>query len=113
MGKSTKTKATLQSLIKYNNGLNVLNQAGVSMKDVKLSYKLSIFKSETEKLIKAFQDAMKESKTDDKEKEKEIEELLKQEYELEVPRLSLAALEKSDKDIPLVAFDYLHEFIDE
>jgi len=104
-------KITLEKIIKYNNGLNVITNAGVGIKDVELSFDLSVFKAESLKLVTAFQDVVKELKGTDKEKEKEIEVLLQKEYAIEAPELKLSALKESEKEIPLVAFDFLHEFM--
>ena len=104
-------KITLEKIIKYNNGLNVITNAGVGIKDLELAYDISIFKSESEKLVKAFQEVAATIKGKEKEKADETQKLLDKEYEIEVPKLTIAALKESEKEIPLVAFDYLHEFI--
>ena len=105
-------KITLEKIIKYNNGLNVITNAGVGIKDLELAYDISIFKSESEKLVKAFQEVAGEVKEkDEKKKTDAIQVLLDKEYEINVPKLTVATLKESEKEIPLVAFDYLHEFM--
>lgn len=104
-------KFTLEKIIKYNNGLNVITNAGVGIKDLELAYDISIFKSESEKLVKAYQEVAKDIKGKDEAKAVELQKLLDKEYEISVPKLTIAALKESEKEIPLVAFDYLHEFI--
>lgn len=103
-------KITLEKIIKYNNGLNIISNAGVGIKDLELAFDISIFKAESEKLVKAFQETTTEIKDKEK-KETEIQKLLDKEYEMEVPKLTVATLKESTKEIPLVAFDYLHEFM--
>lgn len=104
-------KITLEKIIKYNNGLNVITNAGVGIKDLELAYDISIFKSESEKLVKAFQEVAEGIKGKEKEKTEGVQKLLDKEYEIEVPKLTVATLKESEKEIPLVAFDYLHEFM--
>jgi hypothetical protein len=104
-------KITLEKIIKFNNGLNVITNAGVGFKDIELSFDISVFKAESLKLVTAFQEVVKTLKGTDKEKEAEIEILLKKEYEINAPVLKLDAIKTSEKEIPLVAFDFLHEFM--
>ena len=104
-------KIKLEKIIKFNNGLNVVTNAGVGIKDIELAYDISVFKSESEKLVKAFQEVAAEVKGSDKKKEAAIQVLLQKEYEIEMPVLTIAALKESAKEIPLLAFDFLHEFM--
>lgn len=104
-------KITLEKIIKFNNGLNVITNAGVGFKDVELSFDISVFKAESLKLVTAFQEVVKTLKGTDKEKEKEIEVLLQKEYAIDTPVLKVSALKGTEKEIPLVAFDFLHEFM--
>ena len=104
-------KIKLEKIIKFNNGLNVVTNAGVGIKDIELAYDISVFKSESEKLVKAFQEVAAEVKGSDKKKEAAIQVLLQKEYEIGMPVLTIAALKESEKEIPLLAFDFLHEFM--
>jgi len=105
-------KVTLEKIIKYNNGLNIVSNAGVGIKDIELAYDISIFKAESEKLVKAFQEVAGDVKEkDEKKKAAAVQVLLDKEYEIEMPKLTIEALKESTKEIPLVAFDYLHEFM--
>ena len=105
-------KVKLEKIIKYNNGLNVITNAGVGIKDIELAYDISVFKSESEKLVKAFQEVAATVKGSEKKKDAEVAVLLQKEYEIEMPVLTIAALKESEKEIPLLAFDFLHEFIE-
>lgn len=104
-------KVKLSQIIKCNNGLNVVANANVGIKDLELALDISIFKAESEKLVKAFQEVAATIKGKEKEKEKELAALLEKEYEIAMPELTLSALKESKEEIPLIAFDYLHEFI--
>lgn len=104
-------KIKLEQIIKYNNGLNVITNAGVGIKNIELAYDISVFKSESEKLVKAFQEAAATIKGSEKKKDAEVAVLLNKEYEMELPTLSIAILQESEKEIPLLAFDFLHEFM--
>jgi len=104
-------KITLDEIIKLNRGLNVLTNSGIGFKDIELSFELSLFKSESTKHIEAFQAVVKELKGTEEEKNTEVEVLLEKVYELKAPIITLKALKTSEKEIPLLAFDYLSEFI--
>ena len=104
-------KIALDRIVKFNNGLNVLSNAGVALKDVELSFSISVFKAESEKLVEAFQEVSKEVKGTDEEQQEQLQKLLQKEYEIELPVISLSVLKDTTKEIPLIAFDFLHEFI--
>lgn len=104
-------KVKLEKIIKYTNGLNILTNAGVGIKDIELAYDISVFKSESEKLVKAFQEIAKKEEGTDEKKEAAYAVLLAKEYSIAIPKLTVAALKESEKEIPLLAFDFLHEFM--
>ena len=106
-----KGKLTLEKIIQLNRGLNVLANSGIGFKDVELSFELSLFKGASAKHIASFQEVVKTLEGTDEEKNKEMEVLTQKEYDLTAPIITLEALKTSEKEIPLLAFDYLTDFI--
>ena len=100
----------LNQIIQLLNGLNIISNAGVSIKDVEAAFNMSLYKHEAQKLFDAFQEASK-GMDEKKDNKKELEALLNKEYEIEVPTLNLELFKGSKVEIPLIAFDYLREFI--
>lgn len=111
MTKDKMTKISLKNIIKLNRGLNILSNSNVGFKDVDLSFALSMFKSNSQKHIEAFQEVVKGLKGTEDEKNAEVQNLLKNEFELVVPVITLEAIKTSKNEIPLMAFDFLSEFI--
>ena len=105
------SKVKLEEIIKITNGLNIITNAGVGIKDVKLAFDLALFKGEAEKLVKAFQEAMTAFKGTEEEKTKEGDTLLKREHEINLPEIKLSTFEGSSVEVPLIAFDYLRDYI--
>lgn len=110
--KNTKKKLTLESIIKYNNGLNLLTNQGIGFKDAGISLDLSLFKFASLPIITAYQEVVGTLKGTPEEKLKEQEKLVKKEYKIDVPVIPLETLKNASKEIPLVVFDFLHEFIE-
>ena len=102
---------TLGEILKVVGGLNILTNAGVGFKDVELSFGIAQFKAEAGKLNDSLQEVLKGLEGTDEEKNDEIKVLLDKEYEIELPTITLDNLKTSEKEIPLVAFDYLQEYI--
>ena len=106
-----KKTMTLNQIIRLYNGLNVITNAGVGIKDLQKAFDFSIYKAEADKLYKAFTEAASKAEGDEASKQKEMNELLTKEYEIEVPSISLDDFKDSQVEVPLVAMDYLQEFI--
>lgn len=107
-----KKNIELGKIIKFLNGLNIITNAGASVKDVETAFNISIFKAEAQKLFEAFQAASASSTEQDEAKKKEeLEKLLDKKYDIEMPVITLEMLKESKAEIPLLAFDYLGEFI--
>ncbi len=104
-------KLSLEGIIKYNNGLNVLTNQGIGFKDVGLSLDLSLFKVASLPIITAYQEVVKTLKGEPEEIQAAQETLVKKEYKIEVPMIPIKALQGSSKEIPLVVFDFLNAFI--
>jgi len=105
------TTMTLGDILKVVGGLNILTNAGVGFKDVELSFAIAQFKSAAGKLNESLQEVLKGLEGTDEEKEVEVKVLLDKEYEIEMPEIKLSSLKESQKEIPLVAFDYLQDYI--
>lgn len=104
-------KIKLEQIIKYVNGLNIMTNAGVGIKDVEVAFDISLFKVEGTKLLESFQEVAKTVKGKEEEKEAKLRVLLDKEYEIELPAITLDLLKDSKEEIPLVVFDYLQGLI--
>jgi len=111
MAKEKKNTMTLREIIKFNRGLNVLANSSIGFEDVDVSFELSMFKLNSKKHVTAFQEVVDGLTGTDAEKDKATEVLLDKEYELTAPKLTLKVIKTSVNEVPLLAFDYLAEFI--
>jgi hypothetical protein len=105
------SKLKLEEVIKITNGLNIISNAGVGIKDVVLAFEISMFKKDAEALVTSFQEAMQSAKGTEKAKENQGNELIQKEYEIQLPEIKLSAFADSKVEVPLIAFDYLREYI--
>ena len=101
-------KLTIGDLMGITAGLNTLSNSGVSFSSMKLSFELAKFKKDSQNTIEAFKEA-----NDGKEvKKEELDALLAEETELKFPKVTIKDLESATGDVPLLAFDYLIDYIE-
>lgn len=108
--KKTEEKTALEKIIKFNNGLTAMSNAGINL-ELELSYELSLFKQKTAPFVTAFSDTLKAMKGTEAELQDEINGLLKKEYDVEIPSIPLSALKESKAEVPLSIFDLIGENI--